>query len=124
MILDSSFLIDLMDEDAGAVAKMEELDRARLTVPTLVYTEVGTGLDAGSPPAEAFEAMVADVALAPYDAEAARHAVSIQRQQSKQGTPIGAVDAMIAGTALARDEPILTRNLAEFSRTPVQLSPY
>jgi predicted nucleic acid-binding protein len=68
--------------------------------------------------------MVADVTLAPYDAEAPRHAVSIQRQLSEQGRPVGAVDAMIAGTALASDEAILTRNVAEFSRTPAQVSPY
>jgi len=124
MILDSSFPIDLMNEDAGAVPTMEELDRDQLTVPTLVCTEVGTGFDAGSSQAEAFEAMVADVTLALYDAGAPRHAVSIQRQLSEQGTLINAVDAMIAGTALARDKAILTRNVAEFSRTPVQPSPY
>jgi hypothetical protein len=48
MILGSLFPIDLMDEDAGVVAKMEALDRDQLTVPTIVYTELGTGLDAGS----------------------------------------------------------------------------
>lgn len=68
--------------------------------------------------------MVASVTLAPYDAEAARNAVSIQRQLSAQGTTIGAVDAMIAGMALARDEAIVTRNVEEFTRTPAQVSPY
>lgn len=62
--------------------------------------------------------------LAPYDAEAPRHAVSMQRQLSGQGRPIGAVDATIAGTVLARDKAILTRNVAEFSRTPAQVSTY
>lgn len=66
MVLDASFLLDLIDEDAGAVAKMGELDRDQLTVPTTVYTELGTGLDAGSTQAEAFEAMVADVTPPPY----------------------------------------------------------
>jgi predicted nucleic acid-binding protein len=99
MILDSSFLIDLMDQDAGVVAKTGGIDRDQLTVPTLVCTEVGTGFDAGSSQAEAFEAMVADVTLAPYDAEAPRHAVSIRRQLSGQGRHIGAVDTMIAGTS-------------------------
>jgi predicted nucleic acid-binding protein len=31
---------------------------------------------------------------------------------------------MITGTALARDEAILTRNVAEFNRTPAHVSPY
>jgi len=124
MILDASFLIDLMANDRAAVAKLDELDRKQLTVPTLVYTEVGVGLDAGSPQEAQFESVIADMTLAPYDGEAARRAVDVQQQLSRQGAQIGAVDAMIAGTALARDEPVLTRNVEEFAWTPVSVSPY
>jgi predicted nucleic acid-binding protein len=42
----------------------------------------------------------------------------------QQGDRIGAVDVMIAGIALARDAPVVTRNVSEFARTPVQTSPY
>lgn len=124
MILDSAFLIDLMAADPGAVAKMDELDREQLTVPTVVYTEVGVGFDAGSSQEERFESTIADVTLAPYDGEAARRAVDLQRHLYESGEPVGAVDAMIAGTALARDERVLTRNVEEFARTPVGVSPY
>ena len=31
---------------------------------------------------------------------------------------------MIAGIALARDDPVVTRNVEEFARTPVRVSPY
>jgi len=48
MNLDSSFLIDLLEADAGAVANVEILDPDQLTAQTLVYTELGTGLDAGT----------------------------------------------------------------------------
>jgi predicted nucleic acid-binding protein len=64
------------------------------------------------------------LSLVPFDAEAARRAVDVQRPRRTDGEPIGAVDVMIAGIALARDEPIVTRNASEFARTPARISPY
>lgn len=124
MILDSSFLIDLLADDDASVAKLREIDDRRLTVPTLVYTEVGIGIDPDTPEAQHFETVMEQLALVPYDAEAARRAVDVQRQLLARGDPVGAVDVMIAGIAIARDEPIVTRNVSEFSRTPARVSPY
>lgn len=124
MILDSSFLIDLLAGDAGAVAKLEEIDDELLVVPTLVYTEVAVGLDPENGGERRFEGVMDRLTLVPYDAEAARRAVDVQRGLREAGQPVGAVDAMIAGVALARDEPIVTRNVDEFSRTPARVSPY
>lgn len=124
MILDASFLIDLLADDAGAIAKLEEIDDGLLTVPTLAYTEVGIGIDPDSTAADRFESVVDRLTLVPYDAEAARRAVDVQRQLLVQGTPIGAVDVMIAGIAVARDEPVVTRNVDAFARTPARVSPY
>jgi len=124
MILDVSFLIDLIADDAGAVAKLDEIDDRQLVVPTLAYTEVGVGLDPGTATADRFEAVMERVTLVAYDSEAARRAVDIQRQLRANGERIGAVDGMIAGIALARDDPVVTRNVEEFARTPVRVSPY
>jgi predicted nucleic acid-binding protein len=124
VILDASFLIDLIADDDGAVAKLREIDDERLTVPTLAYTEVGVSLGSGTPQAQRFESIMDQLPLVPYDGEAARRAMDVQRQLRTRGEPIGAVDAMIAGIALARDESIVTRNVSEFSRTPARVSPY
>ena len=124
MILDSSFLIDLLANDNAAVAKLHEIDDRRLTVPTLVYTEVGIGIDPDTPEGQRFESTMQRMAIVPYDAEAARRAADIQRQLIAGGDPVGAVDVMIAGIAMARDELIVTRNVDEFSRTPARVSPY
>lgn len=124
MILDATFLIDLVAEDAGAVAKLDEITDRWCAVPTLAYTEVGVGLEADSPEARRFEAVMDRLTLVPYDGEAARRAVDLQRALFEDGEVLGAVDAMIAGIALARDEPVVTRNASEFARTPVRVSPY
>jgi tRNA(fMet)-specific endonuclease VapC len=124
VILDSSFLIDLLAEDAGAVAKLDEIADGLLAVPTLAYTEVGVGIDPESPSGRRFEEIMSEMTLVAYDAEAARRAIDIQRGLLSRGEPVGAIDAMIAGIALARDEPIVTRNAEEFTRTPARVSPY
>ena len=124
MILDACFLIDLLDEDAGAVEKLDEINDELLVVPTLVYTEVGIGIDPTTSTGQQFEDILEDVPLVPYDGEAARRAVDIQRDLSQNGEQIGAVDAMIAGIAVARDDPIVTRNAGEFARTPARVTPY
>ena len=124
MILDSSFLIDILAGEPRAVAKLEEIQDRRLVVPTLVYTELAIGLDPTTPDGQTFEEVMEKMKLAPYDAEAARPAVGIQRQLLRAGDRIGAVDAMVAGMALARDESVVTRNVDEFVRTPASVSPY
>ncbi|CCQ34481.1 putative ribonuclease VapC protein [Halorhabdus tiamatea SARL4B] len=124
MILDSCFLIDLLDSEAAAVAKLEEIDDELLVVPTLVYTEVAVGIGPETSTGERFEAIMDDVPLVAYDGEAARRAVDVQRDLQAAGERIGAIDAMIAGIALARDESVVTRNAGEFARTPVRVSPY
>jgi predicted nucleic acid-binding protein len=124
VILDASFLVDLVADDDGATAKLREIDDERLIVPTLAYTEVGVGIGANTPQARRFEAVMDAVSMVPYDGESARRAVDLQRQLYDRGEPIGAIDAMIAGIALARDEAIVTRNVSEFSKTPARVSPY
>jgi len=124
VILDATFLIDLIAEDDGAIAKLNEISDRLCAVPTLAYTEVGVGLGTDAPETRRFEAVMDQLTLVPYDAEAARRAVDVQRQLLANGEPIGTVDVMIAGIALARDEPVVTRNADEFARTPARVSPY
>lgn len=124
MILDACFLIDLLADDTAAVAKLDEIHDQLLVVPTLTYTEVAVGLDPDSQVREQFDEIMDRVTVVPYDGEAARRAVDVQRQLRTQGTQIGAVDGMLAGIALARDEPVVTRNVDEFARTPARVSPY
>ena len=124
MLLDASFLIDLLAADPGAVAKLEEIADRHLRVPTLVYTEVASGIDATSTTGDRFETIMEDIAFVPYGQEEAKRTVDIQRALASDGSPLGAIDAMIAGTAVVHDAAIVTRNVSEFRRAPVRVSPY
>ena len=118
MLLDSSFLIDLLDEDPGAIAKLDELEdeQTPVGIPALVVTEVGVGLDIVREQ-QLFDDMIASVPVLPFDRAASTRAVEIQQGLQAAGKGIGAVDVMIAGTAAeSSDATVLTRNVDEFAR--------
>ena len=52
----------------------------------------------------------------PFDLAAAEQAATVRAQLEAQGTPIGPVDALIAGIALSRNLTVVTRNTREFGR--------
>lgn len=120
MLLDSTFIHDLVREDDDAVAKLDELiaTETPVAISPLTTFEVGVGLrgDAASL-RERFQTVVDDLEAAPLGQQEAQTALSIQRQLLDAGEPIGAVDVLIAGTAATRpDSRVLTRNVDEFRR--------
>lgn len=126
MILDSCFLIDLMADDGGAKAKLDELvhEGAPLATSTLSVTEVAAGLDHESA-REAFERTIGRTVVVPYEYSTARRAARLRRGLRDEGNQIGTIDAMIAATALERDEGVVTRNVDEFRRIDsLRVSPY
>lgn len=110
--LDSSFLIDLFDEDEDAVSFLEGTD-GELFVPTICLAEIYEGfvrldneeklgtLDWATP-------LVYNEAAA---LETGRIVVALERA----GTPIKYANAQIAGTVRAADGTLVTRD-EEFER--------
>jgi tRNA(fMet)-specific endonuclease VapC len=58
------------------------------------------------------------VTVLPFDVDAARKAAGIRARLERQGTAIGPMDTLIAGTALAYNTTLVTHNTAEFQRIP------
>lgn len=120
MLLDSTFLHDLVREDDAAVSTLEELidEEAPVVLSPLTVFEVGIGLrgDAASL-RERFDSVVDEMTVIPLGREQADRALSIQHRLYDRGEPIGAVDVLLAGTAATLDHPrVLTRNVDEFER--------
>ncbi|WP_336365377.1 PIN domain-containing protein [Halalkalicoccus salilacus] len=117
MLLDSTFLIDLLDRSDAAESKLRDLIATETPVsvsPLSVY-EAGLGLQEGE--RERFEEILTSMVVLPLDLAESRRALSIQRTLYDRGEPIGAVDALIAATAAESADPrVLTRNVSEFSR--------
>jgi len=126
MLLDSCFLIDLMNSDEGAVAKLEELtERAvPLAVTSLSVVEVGYGLRSKQEQDD-FDGILSRTEMVGFEPDDARRASRILRRTEEHGERVGKIDAMIGAIAAGRDEAVVTRNVEEFRRVgEVRVSPY
>jgi tRNA(fMet)-specific endonuclease VapC len=94
---------------------------AHIAIPTIVLYEIETGIAKYSHPQRRKDqlAQLLDViTVLPFDRAAAIQAASIRAQLEAVGTPIGPLDAVIAGTTLAHNATLVTHNAREFSRVP------
>ncbi len=121
MILDTTFIIDLMEELPDAVAKMEQLHQEQLqifiTTPTIF--ELWTGVAYGNQPEkekQKIKLIIDNQCLLDLTTESAQHAGFINGTLQKQGQIIDPEDCLIAGIALHHNEPLLTRNTKHFKR--------
>lgn len=120
MILDSTFVNDVIREEDAAMNRLAELSEAgaRVALSALTVFEVGIGLygDAAQY-REGFEEQVDGLAVVPVGERDARRAWAVQHDLLDRGERIGARDVLIAGTALESADPrVLTRNTDEFAR--------
>lgn len=92
---------------------------SEIAIPSVVLYELEYGLARSNAPAkrrEQLERLLSVVRILPFDAEAARFSGAVRASLERAGTPIGPHDTLIAGTALAFDAVLVTRNTAEFGR--------
>lgn len=120
MLLDTTFISDLIRETDAAVEKRDELkDSATpIALSALTVFEAGMGLRGVSNDArEQFDRTVGQLDVAPFGEREARRAVAIQTELIDSGERIGSVDVLIAATAAESTDPtVLTRNVDEFER--------
>ena len=62
------------------------------------------------------DALLAVTKILPLDRAAVRQSATLRATLEKAGTPLGPMDFLIAGIALAQDATLVTRNTGEFSR--------
>jgi tRNA(fMet)-specific endonuclease VapC len=67
---------------------------------------------------QALDKFLAPLEILPFDEAAMRRYGPLRSQLERQGQPIGALDLLIAGHALALDVTLVTNNLREFKRVP------
>ena len=117
MLLDSTFLSDLLDSLDAATDTLESLieSDAPVAVSPLSVYEAGLGLRENEH--DRFDGILASMVVFPLGETESRRALAIQRTLSDRGEPIGDVDSLIAATAVESADPrVLTRNVDEFER--------
>ena len=123
MLADTTFIIDVMKNDEGAVRKAKDLSDASVSIlvgtPTIFELYVGVGLSVRS--SEEREKVLSILRSLPHlslDAASASKAGIIYAQRVKERTKIDPEDAMLAGIAIQNNEPLLTRNRKDFIGIP------
>lgn len=119
-LLDTCTVSDFVKGQPNVLARVKATSPSLLAVSALTRMEVDYGLALNTvrarklaPILDAFFSVVATLAFDEADAQAA---AAIRAALKTQGQPIGAYDALIAGTGLARGLVVVTSNAGEFKR--------
>jgi predicted nucleic acid-binding protein len=123
MILDTSFLIDVMNADDAALRKVDEIEGDGLEqhVPAMTLQELFIGVGASDLPERErhkIEYVVESRPILPTTEEIARKAGRVDGTLRRQGNRIDVGDATIGATGVVRDEPVVTGNPDHFERIP------
>ena len=118
-LLDTNLLSDLIRHPQGTVAdRIVSVGEDAICTSIVVAAELRFGAEkSGSPKLAArVDLMLSALDVLPFEPPADRHYGEIRQQLTRQGTPIGPNDLLIAAHALALDLTIVTANTREFSR--------
>ena len=123
MILDTSFLIDIMNGNQAALSKVDEIESngIKQVIPAMTLQELYIGVGASELPAEErrkIERVVETRPIIPTSEEIARKAGKIDGQLRKDGLPINVGDASIGATGIVLDQPVVTGDFDHFERIP------
>jgi tRNA(fMet)-specific endonuclease VapC len=113
--LDTNTLIYYFKGMGRVAARLSGCAPSEIGIPIVVVYELETGIAKSQRPRkrrEQLDALLAATKLLPFDRAAARQSASLE----SKGTPLGPLDCLIAGIALAQGATLVTRNSAEFGR--------
>ena len=121
-MLDTNICIYVMKNKPEKVLERfrEELDGG-LGVSSITLAELEYGMKHSSNPAKNEQALLrflAPLSILPFGAAAASEYGALWTYLQNNGTPIGPLDMLIAGHALAEGLTLVTNNVREFERVP------
>lgn len=119
-LLDTCVVSDFAQGHPQVLARVKAVAPEDLAASAVTEMEVAYGLLLNPKLARrlkpVMDAFFGAIRVLPYDREAADKTAKARASLKKRGRPIGAYDALIAGTALAHELILVTSNLREFKQ--------
>ena len=118
-VLDTNTLIYYFKNQGQVAQRLAAISPQEIIVSTIVLFELQVRIAKSTSPVKRIQQLqqfLSRVNLVSFDRDAALAAATIRAQLEQNGTPIGPIDVLIAGVAVARQATIVTRNVGEFSR--------
>lgn len=117
--LDTNTLIYYFKGIGHVAARMGAIAPSEIGIPVVVVYELETGIAKSQQPQKRrkqLDSLLAVTKILPIDRAATRQSAGLRAALEVKGTPIGPLDCLIAGIALAQGATLVTRNTAEFAR--------
>jgi len=118
-VLDTNTLIYFFKGSGRVAERMFDEAPADIGVPAVVIFELLTGIAKSASPKKRtrqLSSLLDAIKVLPFSIEEAKSSAKIRAQLEKMGTPIGPLDVLIAGTAMANRAVLVSHNSAEFER--------
>jgi len=120
-VTDTNTLIYFFKGSGSVSQKLLSIPPKEIGVPAIVLYELEVGIAKSKAPRKRMkqlEALVSVIQILPFTAKEARTSAMIRAGLERKGLPIGPIDILIAGTALAHQAILITHNVKEFKRIP------
>jgi tRNA(fMet)-specific endonuclease VapC len=118
-VLDTNTLVYFFRGSGNVAARLLSVAPAEVAVPAVVVYELETGIAKSTDPAKRrgqLDQLLRAVTVLPFGLDEAKAAAGVRARLETEGTPMGPMDTLIAGTALAHRGVLVTRNVREFGR--------
>ncbi len=121
ILLDTNICIHVINAKPPAVLerfrqyRMGEIGLCSVVAAELAY---GVAKSGSARNRQALEMFLAPLIILPFDDAAVWAYGNLRAELERKGTPIGALDTMIAAHALSQQSTLVTNNTREFARVP------
>ena len=121
ILLDTNICIHVINGKPPAVLerfrqyRMGEIGLCSVVAAELAY---GVAKSGSARNRQALEMFLAPLIILPFDDAAVWAYGNLRAELERKGTPIGALDTMIAAHALSQQSTLVTNNTREFARVP------
>ncbi|HXX23345.1 MAG TPA: type II toxin-antitoxin system VapC family toxin [Terriglobia bacterium] len=120
-LLDTNTLIYFFKGQGKVAEHLYAVAPGEVAISSASLYEIEVGIARSAQPAKRrrqFDTFLEAVSVFPFDRTAAQAAATLRVDLERRGLPIGPLDNLIAGVALAHRATLVTRNTREFSRLP------